>query len=38
MEMAKEISIALSKILNYNKTSPSPEDRNALKNMGSFLG
>lgn len=37
-DIAKEVSIGLTRLLTFTKSNPTPEDRNTLKNMGSFLG
>ncbi|CAD8144744.1 unnamed protein product [Paramecium octaurelia] len=37
-EVAKEVSKGLTRLLTFNKTSPSADDRSTIKNMGSFLG
>ncbi|CAD8056662.1 unnamed protein product [Paramecium sonneborni] len=37
-EVAKEVSIGLTRLLNINKATPSADDRSTIKNMGSFLG
>ncbi|CAD8059603.1 unnamed protein product [Paramecium sonneborni] len=37
-EVAKEVSIGLTRLLSINKATPSADDRSTIKNMGSFLG
>lgn len=37
-DVAKEVSIGLTRLLTFNKANPSAEDRSTIKNMGSFLG